>query len=256
MSKNSIGAWLLCCVIFITACCTSEQSTNHASSEQSSSNLRPQTNRSSAPTNATPSRSQNDSVFSELDNQMSVAELRARLDEVKAIEQEARRMVALRQNWEIGTADCMEIMRRLKPRADAIRDEYKRMLSPAGIEIANAAINLIGCIHCIENAEDDCGLARQAIRNAERELKKEERQGSVRARQPYSRVTQPASRSPHEHLLLQILGRRGRVRVHARRRVMSGVGRFFITGNGHFITKVFPPGGGPYKSVWMAVDSA
>ena len=39
-------------------------------------------------------------------------------------------------------------------------------------------------------------------------------------------------------------------------RVMPDVGRLFITGNGHFVTKVFPPGGGPYKSVWVAVDSA
>lgn len=86
-------------------------------------------------------------------------------------------MVILRQNWEAGVAECMEIMKRLKPRATAIRDEYKRMLSPAGMEIAGAAFNLVGCVNCIENDDDsDCRLARQAISKAERELKKEMRQ--------------------------------------------------------------------------------
>lgn len=108
---------------------------------------------------------------------MSVAELRERLNEVKAIEREARRMVVLRQNWEVGVAECMDIMKRLKPRAKAIRDEYKRMLSPAGMEIANAAFSLVGCINCVENEDDtDCRLARQSINKAESELKKEMRQ--------------------------------------------------------------------------------
>jgi hypothetical protein len=66
----------------------------------------------------------------EIDNQMSVTELRQRLEEVKAIESEAHRLVALRRNWTVGVAECIQIMNRLKPRAAAIRDEYKRMLTP------------------------------------------------------------------------------------------------------------------------------
>lgn len=107
---------------------------------------------------------------------MSITELRERLDEVKAIEREARGMVVLRRNWAERVPECMKIMERLKPRAAAIRDEYKRMLSPAGINIASAAMNLVGCINCVENDDDDCSYARDFINKAERELKKEMRQ--------------------------------------------------------------------------------
>ncbi|HEU0143551.1 MAG TPA: hypothetical protein VFQ47_02085 [Nitrososphaera sp.] len=108
---------------------------------------------------------------------MSVAELRQRLDEVKAIERESRRMVALRNNWEEGAAECMRIMKELKPRARAATADYKRMLSPAGIEIASAAMSLNVCVNCIENDDDtDCRMARESINKAERELKKEMRQ--------------------------------------------------------------------------------
>jgi hypothetical protein len=107
---------------------------------------------------------------------MSVAELRERLEEVKAIEREARGMVVLRRNWAERVPECMKTMERLKPRAAAIRDEHHRMLSPAGIYIASAAMNLVGCINCVENDEDDCSYARDFINKAERELKKEMRQ--------------------------------------------------------------------------------
>jgi hypothetical protein len=113
---------------------------------------------------------------SEYDNQMTVAELRERLDEVKAIERQARKMVALRNDWENGVAECMEIMKELKPRSRAAREDYKRMLSPAGMEIASAANSLNVCVNCLENDDDtDCRDAREFIRNAEKELKKEVR---------------------------------------------------------------------------------
>jgi hypothetical protein len=104
---------------------------------------------------------------------MSVAELRERLDEVKAIEREARAMAMMRRNWAGRVPECMEILKRLKPRASAIRDEYQRMLSPAGIHIASAAMDLVGCINCVENDDDDCSYARDSIKQAEREMKKE-----------------------------------------------------------------------------------
>ena len=177
MGKKSVGMGLILCVLFLAFSCTPERNGNHSSPRRSSSGVNSQANKSPDPTNSPPPRSQNDSVFSEIDNQMSVEELRDRLNEVKAIEQESRRMVVLRQNWEAGVAECMGIMKRLKPRAKAVRDEYKRMLSPAGMEIAGAAFNLVGCVNCVENDDDsDCRLARQAISKAERELKKEMRQ--------------------------------------------------------------------------------
>lgn len=105
---------------------------------------------------------------------MSVEELRQRLDEVKAIERRARKMVALRNDWENGVAQCMDIMKDLKPRSRAAREDYKRMLSPAGMEIASAANSLNVCVNCLENGNDtDCRDAREFIRNAEKELKKE-----------------------------------------------------------------------------------
>ena len=67
------------------------------------------------------------------------------------------------------------MMERLKPKAAAISDEYQRMLSPAGIDIASAAMNLVGCINCVESDDDDCSYARDFINKAERELKKEMR---------------------------------------------------------------------------------
>lgn len=125
----------------------------------------------------TPSRPESNSIYAEIDNQMSVEQLRKSLDEVEAIERESRRMVVLRRNWIKGAADCMEIMKRLKPRANAIRSEYKRMLSPAGMEIASAAMAVSVCVNCVENDDDTfCRDARASIRNAERELKKEMRQ--------------------------------------------------------------------------------
>ena len=149
---------------------------NRASSEQPSITSNSQTSKSSASTNSSSSNSQSDSLYSEIDNQMSVRELRERLDEVKAIEREARGMLILRRNWEERVSECMRIMERLKPRAAAIRDEYKRMLSPAGMDIASAAMNLVGCINCVENDDDDCSYARDFINKAERELKKEMRE--------------------------------------------------------------------------------
>jgi hypothetical protein len=104
---------------------------------------------------------------------MSVTELRQRLGEVKAIESEAHRLVALRRNWTVGVAECIQILNRLKPRATAIIDEYKRMLSPASSEVAGAAINLIGCLSCVEGDDDDWSYAREFIAKAERELRKE-----------------------------------------------------------------------------------
>ena len=73
-------------------------------------------------------------------------------------------------------SECMSIMERLKPRAAAIRDESQLMLSPAGIDISGAAMNLVGCINCVKNDNDDCSYARDFINKAERELKKEARQ--------------------------------------------------------------------------------
>jgi Ankyrin repeats (3 copies) len=109
-------------------------------------------------------------------DQMSVEELRRRLEELKAMEREARRMVALRNNWMQGAAECMRIMEELKPKTRAAAADYKRMLSPAGIEIASAAISLNVCVNCLENDDDtDCRSARESIRKAERELKKEAR---------------------------------------------------------------------------------
>lgn len=127
---------------------------------------------------STPPPNLNDSIFSEANNQMSVAELRQRLDEVKSIESEARMMASLRSRgyWEQNVAECMKIMGRLKPRAAAIQSEYKRMLSPSGTWIASAAINLVGCINCVEGDSDDCSYARSNIKEAEKELKKEMRQ--------------------------------------------------------------------------------
>ncbi|HEX8177836.1 MAG TPA: hypothetical protein VF543_22295 [Pyrinomonadaceae bacterium] len=122
---------------------------------------------------------------------MSVAELRQRLDEVKAIELEARKLVALRKDWvkkdrenkdleyrgwEKSFAECIKMMNLLKPRAKAVRDEYKRMLSPAGMAIVNASLSLIWCLDCSKMEEDDCSDARKDINEAERELKKEMRQ--------------------------------------------------------------------------------
>jgi hypothetical protein len=113
----------------------------------------------------------------ETGDQMSVEELRQRLEELKGMEREARRMVALRNNWMQGAAECMRIMEELKPKTRAAADDYKRMLSPAGIEIANAAISLNVCVNCLENDDDtDCRRARESMRKAERELKKEAHQ--------------------------------------------------------------------------------
>jgi hypothetical protein len=69
--------------------------------------------------------------------------------------------------------ECMSIMQRLKPKASAIRDESQRMLSPSGIYISSAAMNLVGCINCVKNDDDDCSYARDFINKAERELKNE-----------------------------------------------------------------------------------
>ena len=174
-SRKKLAVSLLFILFLSASSCTSGQKDNRTSPEQPSSGLNSQANKSPESASTAPSRSQSNSIFAEIDNQMSVVELRERLNEVKTIESEARRMVILRRNWAVGVPECMEIMKRLKPRANAIRDEYKRMLSPAGIYIASAAMNLVGCINCVENDEDDCSYARDFINKAERELKKEER---------------------------------------------------------------------------------
>lgn len=165
------------CVFLLIASSCSEKRGPSPSTNQASSASQSEASKSSEATNASPSQKQSDSIFAQIDNQMNVGELRERLDEVKTIEREARKMVLLRrkENWMVGVSECMRIMKRLKPRAVAISDEYQRMLSPAGIHIASAAMNLVGCIDCVEDDDDDCGSARDFIDKAERELKKEMR---------------------------------------------------------------------------------
>ena len=128
--------------------------------------------------NTTPTPSANyssNSNSNQFDNQMSVDELSKTLAELKDIEREARQMVALRNDWERGVAECTRIAQRLKPRARAVQSESKRMmLSLAGMEMAGASGLLAVCINCIENDDDtDCALARESIIKAEKELKKE-----------------------------------------------------------------------------------
>lgn len=174
-SAKASSCLLFCAFLLFVSSCGTEQRDTRSPTDQPSPALKSQDGKSAETKNASPSQPSSDSLFAQIDNQMSVAELRQRLDEVKAIEREARRMVALRRNWMVGVAECMRMMARLKPRAAAIRDEYQRMLSPAGIEIAGAAMNLVGCINCVEDDDDDCSYARDSINKAERELKKEMR---------------------------------------------------------------------------------
>lgn len=95
MRSRKTLAWVLFCAFFLFASsCTSEQNNNRTSSEQLPSSLNSQTNKSPESTNTLPSRPQSNSTVEQLDNQMSVAELRERLDEVMAIERESRRMIA------------------------------------------------------------------------------------------------------------------------------------------------------------------
>jgi hypothetical protein len=163
---NRPFALVACCCALFASSCASEQRSNQNQSQ----------NQSTKVTNANSPQSKSDSIFSEIDNQVSIAELGRRLDEVKAIEREARTMVVLRRNWMLGVSQCMRMMGRLKPRAEVIRDDYRRMLSPAGIEIVSAAMNLVGCINCVEHDDDDCRYARDFIKKAERDFKREMRQ--------------------------------------------------------------------------------
>ena len=96
---------------------------------------------------------------------MNIVELRAKLEEVKSIERGAHRTFVLRHHWMTGVSECMSIMERLKPRAAEIRDDDRLLLSSAGIFIASAAMNLVGCINCIENDDDDCHYARDFIKS-------------------------------------------------------------------------------------------
>lgn len=175
MKTNLLGILLIIILLQVISACNSGEGENRNVPPTQSPPSSPSTNANNSPTTG-----QSESLYSEINNQMTIAELRQRLEEVKAIEREARQMNRLRQRgyWEIGVAECTRIMERVKPRASAIRDEYKRMLSPAGLEIANAAMSLIGCIDCIEDHDDDCSDARKSINNAERELKKEEREAT------------------------------------------------------------------------------
>jgi hypothetical protein len=109
-------------------------------------------------------------------DQMTVEELRQRLNQIKEIEHESRKKWNNYDKDTGGSEECRELMARLQPRARAIADEYKRMLSPAGIEIASAAQSLSVCVMCQRNDDGtDCRLARQAINKAETLLKKEAR---------------------------------------------------------------------------------
>lgn len=165
--KRPLALCLACFFLLIALSCASESPKPES-----------QGNQSSKVANVSPPQAKSDSIFARVDNQMSIAELRARLEELKAIEREARKMVNLRrrQNWMLGVSECMRIMERLKPREEAISNEYQRMLSPAGINIASAAMNLISCTTCIEDDADDCRDARNLINKADRELKREMRQ--------------------------------------------------------------------------------
>jgi len=165
--KRSLSLSSFFALLLLVSACTSEQRQTDMPPNQSTSG-----------TATTPSaaRPQRESLSAQHDIQMSVEGLRDRLEEVKAMEREARRVVTLRQNWAFGAAECMRIIGRLKPRASAIRDEYQRMLSPAGVNIASAAMGLIGCLNCIQDDDDDCSNARDFIKKAERELKREMRQ--------------------------------------------------------------------------------
>ncbi len=109
---------------------------------------------------------------SQIENQLSVKELRERLEKLKAIERESRQIVALRSDW-TKVAQCMRLMERLKPQAKKIAFESDRMMSPAGWEIVIAARSVSVCINCGENEDDTyCHLAREDIADAERALNK------------------------------------------------------------------------------------
>jgi hypothetical protein len=186
MKKNTIISVtlivivLLCVAVFVVI--FRNRSTNQSpslklSTTYSDIKVPPSQSAQTSSVNANASSPSN-SLYSEINNQLSVNELRQKLDELKAIEQEARQLARMRkeENWEAEAAKCMKIMQRLKPRASAIRDESKRMLSPAGINLVGAAMNLIGCINCVEGDDDDCEYARDFIRKAETELRHEIRE--------------------------------------------------------------------------------
>lgn len=110
-------------------------------------------------------------------SQMTVEELRQRLNQIKEIEQESRKKWDNYDKEVGGYTECRKLMARLQPKARSIADEYKRMPSPAGIEIASAAQSLSVCVMCQRDDDGtDCRLARQAIKKAETLLKKEARQ--------------------------------------------------------------------------------
>ncbi len=109
---------------------------------------------------------------SPIESQLSVQELRQRLEKLKAIERESRQIVALRNDW-TKAAQCMRLMQRLKPQAKKIAFESDRMMGPAGWEIVIAARSVSVCINCVENEDDTyCHLAREDIADAERALNK------------------------------------------------------------------------------------
>ncbi len=122
--------WLIMYLfLLVTFACVSAPSNPAPSREQPFSASASKNEISALPVNSDPPRA--DSLFSDLHNQMTPAELRERLEEVKSIEREARVIATLRHNGTLDAAECMRTMERLQPRAEAIRDEYKRMLSEA-----------------------------------------------------------------------------------------------------------------------------
>jgi hypothetical protein len=106
------------------------------------------------------------------------AEATAMLAELHQLEKVGREMAGNRHSGDLGTATssdmagqrrCMDAMREARPRLEKIQARTAA-LPDSVVSIGLGAAELRVCLVCVQSADEACGRAKTALRDADREL--------------------------------------------------------------------------------------
>lgn len=95
------------------------------------------------------------------------AKARVLLAEAEKLEKATKPMSSLRRTRDqTKLRQCGEMMRKLQPQAERLRDKARALPVIPGMHIAIAAGHLVLCSSCLDDAESECVLARKSLMDA------------------------------------------------------------------------------------------